>query len=167
MGAGQGACLGGSVIKNLSVNAGDGGSILGSRRSPGEGNGNPLQYSCLGNPMNIGAWWATVHGVAESDMTQQLKNNKNMNTGVPVSFQINVICLFVCLYVCTCRSGTADSYGISTSFSFLKDHHIIFHSDCTYLYSHQQCMRMLFSPHPCQHLLFVFSLMTAILTSAR
>ena len=47
-------------------NAGDLGSIPGSGRSPGEGNGNPLQYSCLENPMDGGAWWATVHGVAKS-----------------------------------------------------------------------------------------------------
>ena len=47
-------------------NAGDLGSIPGSGRSLGEGNGNPLQYSCLENPMDGGAWWATVHGVAKS-----------------------------------------------------------------------------------------------------
>ena len=50
---------GGSVVKNLPANAGDtgdGGSILGSGRSPGEGNGNPLQYSCLENPMDRGPW---------------------------------------------------------------------------------------------------------------
>ena len=46
--------------------AGDLGSIHGSGRSPGEGNGNPPQYSCLENPMDGGAWWATVHGVAKS-----------------------------------------------------------------------------------------------------
>ena len=46
--------------------AGDPGSIPGSGRSPGEGNGNPLQYSCLENPMDGGAWWATVHGVTQS-----------------------------------------------------------------------------------------------------
>ena len=46
--------------------AGDPGSIPGSGRSPGEGNGNPLQYSCLENPMNGGAWQATVHGVTKS-----------------------------------------------------------------------------------------------------
>ena len=47
-------------------NAGELGSIPGSGRSPGEGNGNPLQYSCLENPMDGGAWWATVHGVEKS-----------------------------------------------------------------------------------------------------
>ena len=61
---------GGSVIKNPSANAGDEGSIPGSRRFPGEGNGNPLQYSCLGNSMDRGALWDTVHGVTkELDMT--------------------------------------------------------------------------------------------------
>ena len=48
------------------------GPIPGSGRSPGEGNRNPLQYSCLENPMNGGAWWATVHGVAEPDVTEPL-----------------------------------------------------------------------------------------------
>ena len=56
---------GGSVVKNLPANAGDSGLIPGSERSPGEGNGNPLQYSCLENPMDRGAWRATVHGVSE------------------------------------------------------------------------------------------------------
>ena len=52
---------------------------LGLGRSPREGNGNPLQYSCLGNPMDRGAWWATVHEVTkESDMTQQLENNNKL-----------------------------------------------------------------------------------------
>ena len=56
---------GGSGVKNPLANAGDLGLIPGSRRSPGEGNGNPLQYSCLGNPMDRGTWQATVHGVAK------------------------------------------------------------------------------------------------------
>ena len=60
---------GGRVLKNPPANAGDVSSISGSGRSPGEGNGNPLQYCCLGNPMDRAAWWATVHGVTEeSDM---------------------------------------------------------------------------------------------------
>ena len=66
---------GGSVVKNLHANAGDLGSISGSGISPGEGNGNPLQYSCLGNPMGRGTWWAMVNGVArvrhDLVMTQQ------------------------------------------------------------------------------------------------
>ena len=57
---------GGSGGKASAYNAGDLGSIPGSGRSPGEGNGNPLQYSCLENPMDGGAWCATVHGVAKS-----------------------------------------------------------------------------------------------------
>ena len=61
---------GGATVKNLSANAGDAGSIPGSGRSPGGGNGNPLQYSCLGNPMDRGAWQATVYGVTkELNMT--------------------------------------------------------------------------------------------------
>ena len=56
---------GSSNGKESACNAGDLGSILGLGRSSGEGNGNPLQYSCLGNPMDRGAWRATVHGVTE------------------------------------------------------------------------------------------------------
>ena len=57
---------GGSEVEVSASNAGDPGSIPGSGRSPGEGNNNPLQYSCLENPIDRGAWWATVHGVAKS-----------------------------------------------------------------------------------------------------
>ena len=52
------------AVKETSCNAGDPSLIPGSGRSPGEGNGNQFQYSCLGNPMDRGAWWATVHGVS-------------------------------------------------------------------------------------------------------
>ena len=57
---------GGSEVKASTCNVGDLGSFPGSGRSPGEGNGTPLQYSCLENPTDGGAWWATVHGVAQS-----------------------------------------------------------------------------------------------------
>ena len=57
---------GGSEVKASASNTGDMGLIPGLGRSPGEGNGNPLQYSCLENPTDGGAWWATVHGVAKS-----------------------------------------------------------------------------------------------------
>ena len=57
---------GGSEGETSACNAGDPGSIPGSGRSPGEGNGNLLQYSCLENPMDREAWWATAHGVAKS-----------------------------------------------------------------------------------------------------
>ena len=56
----------GSVVKNLPANAGDMGLIPGLGRSPGGGNGNPLQYSCLENPMDRGAWWAILYEVAKS-----------------------------------------------------------------------------------------------------
>ena len=55
----------GSVVKNMPAHAGDAGSMPESERSPGEGNGSPLQYSCLENPMDRGAWQAAVHGVAK------------------------------------------------------------------------------------------------------
>ena len=63
---------GGSEVKASACNVGDLGLIRGSGRSPGEGTGNPLQYSCLENPMGREAWWATVHGVKELDTTERL-----------------------------------------------------------------------------------------------
>ena len=62
-----------ALVTNPPANVGDlrdTGSILGSGRLPGEGNGNPLQYSCLGNPRNRADWWATVHGARGKSMTQ-------------------------------------------------------------------------------------------------
>jgi len=67
----NGGSLDGSVVKNPPAKAGDSGSIPALKRSPGVGNGNPLQYSCLGNPMDREAWQATVYWVAkELDTTQ-------------------------------------------------------------------------------------------------
>ena len=62
----------GPAIKNLAASAGDAAVIPESGRPPGEGNGHPLQYSCLENSVNKRAWWVTDHGVAELDRTEQL-----------------------------------------------------------------------------------------------
>ena len=80
---------GGSDGKASASKAGDPDSIPGLGRSPGGGKGNPLQYSCLENPMDRGAWWATVHGAAkELDTTERLhfhfKNNSNDFMHTPV-----------------------------------------------------------------------------------
>ena len=69
---------GGSVVKNPPANAGDVVLIPGLGRSPGEGSGNPLQYPCMGNPIDRGAWRATAHEVAEElDTTERLNNKFN------------------------------------------------------------------------------------------
>ena len=78
---------GGSDSKESACNAGDPGSISGSGRSPGEGNGSPLLYSCLENSIGRGAWWATVHGVGKSwtqlsDYQQQQKLIVSMFYGI-------------------------------------------------------------------------------------
>ena len=72
---------GGSEVKASAWNVGDLGSIPGWGRFPGEGNGNPLQYSCLENPMDGGAWWATVHRVARSQ--KRLSNFTSLQVRIP------------------------------------------------------------------------------------
>jgi len=75
-----------SVGKKSTCNAGDPGSIPGSGRPPGEGNGNPLEYSCLENLMDRGAWWATVHGVERVgyDLVTKLLPMKVKDKGIPL-----------------------------------------------------------------------------------
>ena len=65
---------GSSIVKNLPANIRDMGSVSGLGGSPGEGNDNPLQYSCLGNVMDRGTWWAIVHGVTKDLNTAQQLN---------------------------------------------------------------------------------------------
>ena len=86
----NGGFSGGSDGKEPSSNAEgirDMGSIPGSGRSLGEGNGNPFQYSCLENPMDRGAWWVTVHGVTKS---RTRLSDKHFHTSM-------------CVYVCVCN----------------------------------------------------------------
>ena len=99
-----------SVVKDFPANAGDTGSIRRSERPAGEGNSNPLQYSCLGNPMNRETWWARAHGVTkELDMTEQLNNNTTNSThthththtqfivslAIMQSFSVSIECLIL------------------------------------------------------------------------
>ena len=75
------------VVKNPPANAGDtrdSGLIPGMGQFPGGGNGNPLQYSCLGNPMDRGDWWATVHGVAESGTAEHTHTHTHTHTGTHI-----------------------------------------------------------------------------------
>ena len=84
----------GSAVKNLPANAGDArdpGSIPGSGRSPGGGNGNPLQYPCLENPMDGGAWWATIYWVTESNTTEA---NEQTSTRLSIIY-LSIIHLLV------------------------------------------------------------------------
>ena len=88
---------GDSVVKNPPAYSGDTGSIPESGRSPGEGNGNSFQYSCLGNPVDGGAWWATVHGVTKR-VRHELEPNQQCR---------------LCMCVCVC---------ISYWFCFSREH---------------------------------------------
>ena len=106
--------LGVSVVKILSANAGDTGSISGWERSPGEGNGYPLQYSCLGNPMDRGGWWAIVHGVARvgHDLATEPPPHSDR---CEVASHVDLICISVMI-----SDVVYVSYCCLTSIVFLR-----------------------------------------------
>ena len=84
----------GTGVKNLPANGGDAreaSSIPGLGRSPGKGNDNPLQYSCLENSMDRGTWWATVHGVTESDMTECVRTHTHTHPSILCSAMWNTL----------------------------------------------------------------------------
>ena len=93
----------GSAVKNPPASAGNVSLIPGSGRAPGEGNGNPLQYSCLKNSMDRGALWAKVHRVAESDtQTQALFVHSPQLPPSPYHFTGRILPMSPTLYVGTC-----------------------------------------------------------------
>ena len=105
---------GGSVVKNSPASAGateDIGSTLQSGRSPGEGNGSPLQYSCLGNPMNRGAWQATLHEVAKSQ-TQFRLNNSIHILGPEITDGYDISYLLIQQEIFSLHVGKSISYSI-------------------------------------------------------
>ena len=99
--------------KESACNAGDPSLIPGSGRSSGEGNGNPFQYSCLENPMDRGAWWATVHGVAKS-WTRLSTHVVWSSTSCTVFFFFLKMCLMF-VYLCLVAPGNLPNPGIEPS----------------------------------------------------
>ena len=86
---------GGSDSKESVCNAGEAGSIPGSGRPPGEGNGNLLQYSCQENSMDRGVWWATVHGGHKEWDRTELLSTQNLLNGFAQGYLKNVICAVI------------------------------------------------------------------------
>ena len=116
------------TVKHLAYNAGDLGSISGSGRSSGEGNGNPLQYSCLENNMDGGAWWATVHGVAKS---RTWLSDFTFTFTFPKIIYQTIEGLGICSY--SQVNHSVDSTGITFRLHFLVFPHFSFACFALYL----------------------------------
>ena len=121
---------GGSNSKESACNVGDQGSIPGSEGYPAEGNGNPLQYSCLENSMDRGAWWVTVHGVTKSQITTKRLTHTHTHTHTHTTLlgswpRLAILCIFLSLlfksnslaYSIPLKSDFAGSWLSSKSLS--------------------------------------------------
>ena len=115
----------GSVVKNLPTNSRDTSSIPGSGRFPGEGHGNPLQYCCLGNPMDREACWATLHGIKkELDTAERLNNNSTVRLHYFFFFfsaETPTLALlrYACMLSCFSSVSLCDPMGCSLPASFV------------------------------------------------
>ena len=105
---------------------------------------------------------SSVYGPLHHFYTLAMVNNAAVNIGVLISVQTSDFISFRYILI----SGIARSYG-SSIFNFVRNFHNVFHSGCTNIHSQQQCIRIPFSPHPCQHLLLLVFFIIAILTSVR
>ena len=106
---------GSSDGKVSACNAGDLGSIPGLGRSPGEGHGNPLQYSCLENPMDRGAWWATVHRVAKSQTRLSTERLTHINTHCFISWRFIKGSSSTCVRPCGRHRGLRDEWVMASA----------------------------------------------------
>ena len=92
----------GSVVKNVPAKGGDKGLIPGSGRSSGEGNSNPLQHSCLENPIHRGIWQATIHEITKSQIQLKTEHSQRILT-----YRLRIVCM-LCMYVmsvCICLAA--------------------------------------------------------------